>query len=343
MRGTRNLAAAITLSLSIGVVGCGVAADDTAATVGGRSVSIESVNDIARDPLFSQAGGADLVDYVLPGDMARSALSFEITRVAWISEAERWGLDLDAVRSDASSQLDSQLAQNPPEGGISESMREKFVDYYAAQIALSDRFGKIEATNESDLRRLYQGVPGLWNRTCAWIVSIPEGSDKSVRKLLADDVKLKDLPDRVKGATLAADPTQSCISDSSMPSELSGPIRNLPLKKVSDVLSLSSGGVTQHFIAEVESRETLSFSDAKSDLADIAGSLSTQGPQAWVQLIAGTAKINSRFGSGVEVGQSGPTITPPSAPVVPTAAAAAVQDLKAGQTGVDTTGSSTGQ
>ncbi|MGB3410484.1 MAG: hypothetical protein WBA45_04750 [Microthrixaceae bacterium] len=321
MRGTRNLAVIITLCLSIVAVGCGVAADDTAATVGGRSVSIESVNDIARDPLFSPGGLPDLTDYVLPGDMFRSALAFEITRSAWIAEAERWGLDLDSVHDEATSQLDSQLAQSPPDSEMSASLRKMFVEYYAAQILLGQRFQTLDPKSDSDLRRLYEGVPGLWERTCAWIVSVPDGSSEKVAKAIKSGKSLKDLPAEVEGTTLAADPSQSCISDSSMPPELSAAIRALPLNKVSDELSLTSGGVTQVFVAEVESRESLSFKQARTDLEGIATSLASQGAQPWVELVAAAAKIDSRFGSGVQSGQSGPSITPPSAPVVPAAQA----------------------
>lgn len=317
MRGTRNLAVIITLCLSIVAVGCGVAADDTAATVGGRSVSIESVNDIARDPLFSPGGLPDLKDYILPGDMFRSALAFEITRVAWIAEAERWGLDLESVNDQASSQLDAQLAQSPPDSEMSPSMRKMFVEYYAAQILLGQRFQTLDAKDDSDLRRLYEGVPGLWERTCAWIVSVPDGSSEKVRKAVKSGTSLKDLPDKVEGTTLAADPSQSCISDSSMPAELGAAIRALPLNKVSEELSLTSGGVTQVFVAQVESRESLSFKQARADLEGIATSLASQGAQPWVELVAAAAKVDPRFGSGVQSGQSGPTITPPSAPVAP--------------------------
>ncbi|HTO00355.1 MAG TPA: hypothetical protein VL068_06745, partial [Microthrixaceae bacterium] len=213
--------------------------------------------------------------------------------------------------------LDNQLAQNPPPGGISDSMRKLFIDYYAAQMALEERFKTIDSGDTADLQRLYEGVPGLWERTCAWIVNVPAGSGAKAQKLVDKGAKVKDIPDELEGATIVADPTQSCISDSSMPAELATDIRALPLNKASDVLSLTSAGVTQSFVAEVEGRESLTFKDAKTDLVGIADSLKTQGPKAWIDLIVSTATVDSRFGSSIQNGQSGPVITPPLAPVAP--------------------------
>lgn len=316
----------VTLLVALTLLGsaCGALADTTAATVAGRDVSIESVEGLLNDDAFVElvlgVPASDEAQGRVSGDSFRTILAFQLEREAWLAEAERWGVkpDIEAART----QLDQELEAEGSDWQA--SSRTAFAEYRAAQVALQERFARIDPTNNSDLRLVYDGAPSLWDRVCAAIVQVPEGQADEVRAALGDGASLEELPGIVEGAALAADPSQQCIAESQLPEDLAAALHETPTGQNSAPVKVSDGqGGEVTYVYRVDERKVVSFTEAQEELAGITGSLAQQGPQAWIALIVADADIDPRFGSGVTTGQQGPVI---AAPPVPLSAEPAVVD-----------------
>jgi hypothetical protein len=321
--------AALAVSVLVGSA-CGTLADTTAATVAGRSVSIESVEQLTRDEGFIGAGTTDPAGGRLPGALFRNVLQFELQRVAWIAEAERWGLELsEQALDDAGAEVDAQMAA----GGTTyePATRSAIAEYVAAQALLEERFAALDPGDDGDLRRLYDGVPSLWERVCVAAVQVPSGELDRVQQELDDGATIEELPERVEGVGLAADPAQQCIPLTQLPESLSDGFDTAPIGENAGPVSVDDGaGGESTYVFRVDDRRTIGFDEAREELAGIAESLSQQGARPWIALIVSTAEIDPRFGSGVAVGPDGqPAI---QAPPVPLARPDGVPELFGGQT-----------
>ena len=297
------------------VSGCGVAAPKSVANVDGVKVSMEDVNTVARDPLSQLVPeGAD--EFSLPGDAARNALMFEVTRAAWVAEAQRWGLDPDSVRDEAEKDLDQRLAASQ-DVKLSDHMRDAYVDSTAARIVLEDRFSKLDPNNDADLRKIFDLSPGLWDRTCAWILSVPEGSQNKVEKFADKGTGFEERAKKVKGTAVQAKPKDGCRSRSSLPEDIANGINSLRINET-ELFNFEISGQKATFLVKVVSRENLSFDKARTDVAQIADALRQQGPQVWISTRVAEAKIDPRFASGVSMDSSGQaTLSPPVGPFQP--------------------------
>ena len=153
MRRSRTLLLAATAGVALFASACGVTADTTAATVAGTAIPIDDVTTLVSDPVFN--GGAEQPnESSQDGTLARSALMFLIERQAWLSELDRWGLEIsDADREQIGAQIDEQAATGGQE--LDGRSRELLVEYTAAQSVLTERFGTIDPERDDDLRRLY--------------------------------------------------------------------------------------------------------------------------------------------------------------------------------------------
>lgn len=299
------------------LVGCGVAADTTAATVAGRSVDVDDVTTLAGDPAFT--GGGELGDdaSTLPGDLARSVLLFEIERVAWLAEVERFGLQItDEDLRLGAQQLDQQAAGQGAEFG--DRTREMLVEYFAAQQVLGQRLAALDPTDDADLRTIYDATAALWDRVCVAVAQVPPDSDERVDELIDAGTGVEGLADRLEGAQLAATPDQ-CLPVVQLPAELREALESAPIGRTTEVVEVAGVAGPTHFVARVDERRRIGFGEAGPELIGIAETVTQQGGAAsWVQFQVIAAEIDPRYGSGVAPAGGGQlAITPPPAPVLP--------------------------
>lgn len=302
--------------------GCGVTADDAAATVGNATVSTATVDDLAGDAAFVGAvlqGAAPATnDGVLPGDTARTTLSFEIQRTALLQEIDRWGLQVtDGDRSEARSRIDEQVP------GLSKKNRDRLVEYVVATSVLEERLGEIDVESDADLRLLYDGAPGLWDQVCLTAVQIPSrrAAERAARAALDGGTSLADLADEVDDAQLAAEPSQGCIARTQLPPAIRTDAEAAATKEVRGPIVVEGAQGNVAYFYRVESTKRLSFAQARDDLASLADALQQRAQQQaaaqlWLSLILQQGvTINPRYGSELVVAAQGQLeVTPPQAP-----------------------------
>lgn len=306
------IAATLLATLAVAGSACGVLAETTVATVSGRSVSLESVEELARDEGFSGSAALDEEQGRLEGDQFRNMLLFQLERVAWVAEAQRWGVQVDAQA--ARSQLDEQLSAQ----GLDwqPSTRAAYAEYLAAQTALQERFAQLDPSDESVLRRFYDGAPDLWDRACVAVVQVGGDQADEVAAALDDGATLEELPERVQGTSIAADPNQRCLAMSQLPPELRDAITTAQIGRDEGPVTVSEGAPGEtSFVFRVDSRQRLSFDDARAELEGIVGTLAQNGPQPWINVLVQGAEIDPRVGEGVSAGQQGAVIAPPPVPI----------------------------
>lgn len=298
------------------MTGCGVAAPDKVASIDGVDVTLEDLIRTASDPLYSLVS-PDWDGPTISGDAARQALTVNLTTAAWVAEAGRWGLDTNSKRAEAEASLDQQLSVMAEPLDLSDDAREGFIEMFAAQFALQERFEKIDPTSDDDLRQIYDLSSMLWEQTCAFILTVPDDAQGEVRSLAARGVDATEVAERVDGTSVITTPDDGCMSEGSIPSQIRDDLRTVPVGE-SDLFDIDSGGMTQHFMVQVVSRGTVRFGDAREDLVAIAAALLQSGPQEWVGLRLVEAGIDPRIGSGVTLdGQSQPHVVPPAGPIQP--------------------------
>jgi len=301
---------------------CGVAADDRAAVVLGTPVSTSTVDDLASDEAFLQAVGGGLpgTESVVPGDSARAALTFEIQRTAAATELERWGLTLDdAVVAEARASVEQQV---PP--GLGDRALDELASFVAATTALGNRLTSIDPSDEEDLRRLYDGAPSLWARTCVAVLAVAEERAATVVELVGSGRRVEEVAAEVEESQLVFDPAEACVPTAQLPGDLREAIERATPGSVPAPVTIESqtGPVAVFF--RVDGRERLGFDDeaTREQLASIVERFggSQAPPQAagfWLNLILPDAvDVNPRYGRPV-VGPSGTfEIAPPEGPVV---------------------------
>lgn len=315
MRRTRSLFLAVTAGLALIATACGVTADTTAATVEGREVSVEDVSTLVSDPALS-GETIQLGESTEDGTTARNALMFLILREVVLAEVERWDLQItDADREAASAGLDAQFAEAGV-GEPTERSRELLVELGAAQTLLSQRLAELDPANEQDLRRLYEGSPAKWRQVCLTAVRVPaEGIDRA-QGLVDRRVPVQDLPDRLEGAELIAQPSDGCFPELELFAELRRAVAGAPVGVTRGVVLVddATGGVTG-YVFRLEERRTLPFEEVREVLAGQVEQFASAGPASWIQAQTVLAEINPRYGQKVELSENGLTIEPPTAPV----------------------------
>ena len=302
--------------------GCGVTADDTAAVVGTQTVSTSDVDELAGDAAFVGAALQGAVpptnDSVLPGDLARNALAFEVQRAALRDAVDRWGLQVTpGDRSAARAGIQQQVP------GLKKRNLDRVVGYVTAESALEARLGRLDPKNSKDLRTMYDATPALWDQVCLTAVAVPSAAAtlSKAQRALDGGATLAELPKRVKDAQVAADPSQGCAARSQLPREIRDDIAVASVKELRGpvVVTGSNGGVAYFY--RVESVERLTFDAArKKELPSLAQGLAQQAQQqkatkAWFTLVlqAGV-QINPRYGSELAVTAQGVQVLPPESP-----------------------------
>lgn len=339
--------------LGVAATGCGVTADTTAATVGDRTISIDDVDAAIADPAVVGPDVEGIDESRQPGDVARAALMYEIQRVVWIEEAERWGVEpTDDDRALAEEQLDQQLAGSQVE--LSEATRDGAIESTAAQNALLARFAEIDPTDEGDLRLVYEGAPSRWREWCITVVAVATEEGDTVEDLLDEGVELEAVADQVDGAQLLATPEQ-CFVGSELPPELEQAARESAGGGRPDPVTTDLGTGEGLLFFDVESATTSTFEEAREEVAFVAqnlagaveqlSALSGLGADAseeeiqqaqqtreqgvtvvleWIGERMRSAEVNPRYGSGVvarsEQLGGGYEVAAPPGPLQPVAA-----------------------
>lgn len=317
MRSLRSLLLAASAGVALFASACGVTADTTAATVDGRSISIDDVAELSADPVFN--GGTPAPnESTLDGGVARGALMFLIERQAWIAEAERWGLDIaDGERERFGTQIDQQMAQQGS-GTLRDRTRELLIDYNVAGAAVAQRFAQLDPDDDDDLRLLYESSRLQWRQVCLTVVQVPASGIDVASDLIDRGQGLDDLVERIEGAEQVADPSQGCFAEVGLASELRTDLADAPVGVNRGVVLTQGGpgGVTA-FAYRLERRQDVSFDDARGELAAAAAGMAQQGPQQFVQRNTLGAQIDPRFGQQVVTSANGFTIEPPPVPARP--------------------------
>ena len=319
MHRTRSLAlVALSAVATVVLSSCGVWADDSAGSVLGRTVTIESVEQLTRDEGFVGTQDSGVEEGSLPGDLFRSVLAFELQRQAWIAEADRWGLEITSEMTDAASQqVEAQIGST---GATYErATRDKLEEYVAAQTALETRFSQLDPSNDADLRKLYEGVPSYWERICVAVVQIDPATESEADRALADGATIEELPEVVEGATLVADPSQ-CLPGVQLPAELKDAFNSAARGSNEGPVSIGDAATGATYVFRVDGRTSVSFADAREELSQIAQGLAQQGAQAWIGLILEddeVTQVDPRFGTRVSTSGGQPTIDAPPAPLSP--------------------------
>lgn len=310
--------------------GCGVAADDTAATVGDETVTTTSVDDLARDASFVasvlQGQPAD-TESVLPGDLARQTLQFQVQAAAAEAELARLGGEV----GDEDLEAGRQTVEQNVTGSPSDETVRVLSRYVAVNQALAARLGELDPGSESDRRLIYEGAPALWDRTCVVLLAVPGELVAEVGDDLDAGASLRDVAeDRPNDAQIVADPEEACITSAQLPDELREGVDATPAGSGGPVVLTTPGG-DQAFFWRVEGTEQVSFEDAGDDLERIIGALAEQPEQAIGQWIGVTlldaVEVNPRYGRPSTSLNGSFEILPPAAPlsvtpgvVVPSAA-----------------------
>lgn len=316
------LSSVLGIAALLATTGCGVAADDVAATVGGTTIPASLVNELATSDAFmtamtSQAIKDQRVGVVDGGD-ARQVLSFLIQQQVLAQEVERWGAEVtDQDRTNAQQTIAQQASQ------LSSSQQALVAAFLADRDALAARFARINASKESDLRAMYDDLGTYWDQVCITAVAVPTEAVPAAQRALARRTKLADLPKRVKAAQVVATPRQ-CIAVGNLPGALGAKVRSAPRGAVVGPLDDVFPGEQASLWFVVSSRRHLSFDDARDQLAQIAGAMAQQGIAAWLTLkVNQDVTIDPQYGSEVSVDQSGLSVTAPAVPLGTLAAAGA--------------------
>lgn len=332
------------------VTSCGVTADTTAATVAGDAIPIDDVTMLVESPAFN-GGTVASNESTQDGELARSALQFLIMRQVWVSEAERWGLEIDDnLKAQVGEQLDQQTAQSGQEP-LEGRLRELAIDYGTAQQLVVERVGAIDPADDADLRRMYDSTRLTWRRVCLTVVEIPMDVVEDAQSEIEDGATVDDLADRAEGAELVADASGRCYTEAELIPELREDVARARTGVTRGVVLVgddASGRVGYAY--RIESRKVVPFAEAREELRQLVASFAQQGASAWGVRLALSADVNPRYGSGVARGSSGFVVLPPERPEPPRselidralAAVAAVGDLSDSRTsGSGTSGSGT--
>jgi hypothetical protein len=316
--------------------GCGVIADDTAATVGDTAIPASLVNDLVADDAFMAAMTQQALEEsrpgVVEGSSARQVLSFLITSEALAQEVARFGAmptgdDLEAAKAQAEQRIDEQAPNL--KGRARDVVLRYLVDDGALQEALAD----IDPSSEEDLRTLYDGIPSYWDQVCLTAIVVPGDGAAAARRAIAGGAELEAVLDEVEGSSLAATPEQ-CLPRKYLPEALAGPVDSARIGRVVGPVADAIDGQDSVVWFRIESESKLSFSDAREQLEQFADAIAQQGASVWLNLKVNEAVvIDPQYGSRTVAGQNGLTVLPPAAPIGAAGPAGELSDVTAGAAG----------
>lgn len=327
-----TLLSLVGLAALVATTGCGVAADDTAATVGGTVIKASLVDELATsDPFMTAMTSQALKDQregVVDGDDARQVLAFLIQKEVLAQQVDEW--DAEVTDQDRR-QAEATIAQQAPQ--LTESQRRIVAGFLADRDALGARLKELSATKASDLRALYDSLGSYWDKICLTAVAVPADAQPAAQRALDRGTKLVNLPKRVKSAQVVTTDRQ-CVAGSNLPTVLRSDVhRSRTGVVVGPVTGIYPGDQAVLYYV-VGSRRHVSFEQARDELGQIARAVAQQGIAAWLTLkVNQDVTVSPRYGTDVEVGQSGLSVTAPALPLGASTADAAAGASAAGQAG----------
>ncbi|MFM7069386.1 MAG: hypothetical protein ACKOYM_08010 [Actinomycetes bacterium] len=322
------LAACAVIVSTLVIAACGATANPNAATVNGQPVTVDSVNELARDGVFvrSVLGAATATDpSVLDGSTARSALLFLMQKEALRTEVARWGLKVTPNdQSTAEGELQQVLSNSnaPDASTLSASTRDTLIDFLALGSVVDRRLSKLSPDSPDDLDLLYRGAPALWRRACVTGVQVDPAVTADAERLAAQRVRLEAWERRSKGIAVVATTKQACLPVDRLP----GPLR-VAVDRARTGVTVGPVVVTDSqaraiYWFRVDRRVVVSRKAATKDLQALAANLVRNGAASWLGLrLLSNVWVNPQYGSGVEIGSQGRlVVSPPEAPAstVPT-------------------------
>jgi hypothetical protein len=294
--------------------GCGVLADDTAATVGDTVIPASLVNQLVADDPFMAAMAQQALDEQTPGvvegSSARQVLSFLISSEVLSQEVARWGAEVtDADTQDAEASIDEQAPD------LKGRARDVVLRFLVDRAALQARLGEIDQSSDDDLRRIYDGIPSYWDQVCLTAVVVPADGVADAKAALAGGTDLADVVDEVQDASLAAT-ADRCLPTEYLPEALRSAVAGAREGRVVGPVEDAIEGRDSVIWFRVESTQVLSFDDARDQLTDLAGSIAQQGVEAWLNIkVNQDVTIDPQYGSGASVSQNGLTVLAPETPI----------------------------
>lgn len=316
MRATRRLPLIIAVGLAVAVAfsGCGVAANDTAATVDGVTISASLVNDLASDDAFVGAMASQALDAprdgVVAGDTARQVLSFLITSEVLAQEVQRWGAEVD---DDGITEAESMIDEQAPR--LDGRARDVVLRFLVDRAALQARLAALDPSSEDDMRRLYDGVPTYWDQVCLTAVVVPQDVIADAREAVAGGSTLEELAEEADGSQVVATPEQ-CLPHQYLPEVLRARVASAAAGELEGPIADVFPGQDAVVFFEVERVQVLAFGDAGDELEQLAQSIAQNGVEAWLNLKVNQAvEVDPRYGSEVEVDQQGLRVLAPATPL----------------------------
>jgi hypothetical protein len=309
-------AAALVLAVPL-AAGCGIASDDTAATVGDQVVSVSTVDQLVTDESFVtsafQAQPPD--ESVVPGDLARSTLAFEIQSAALRGELDRVGIelsdeDLAAGREQATQQLS---------GSPSDETVEAVARYFAAATALQEWLSGLDPGSEEDRRAVYEGVPAYWNRTCVAVAVVPGDAVEDAEAVLADG-EVEDLAREVEGAELVAEAdADGCTVTAQFPQELQEALADSTTGATGGPVTIPGPQGDLAVYWRVDGAESLTLEEADTQLTELVEGLAgaEQALGTWLGLVLlDGVEVNPRYGTPAVSARGQFEVAAPAGPLV---------------------------
>jgi hypothetical protein len=310
----------------LAAAGCGVLADTTAATVGSQTVSVDTVDALARDEEFAtsvlgETGAAD-DESVLAGSVARTALGFAIQSAAWVAEADRLDVSLESSRAQAQDELAGAGLD-----GVGDEATSVLVDYVAAQNAVVQHYVDLaeQGTVAEAVEALYRAAPAYWRQVCFSGVVAPADRADEIVELLDGDVELADLPDAVEGLEYLPPSDQNCVSSVALGADLTDAVAATAVGELTPPVVVDDPSGATVYLLHIDERRNIDLDGATEELTQVLEAFADQSVAQravafWTGLLATGAQVNPRYGSGVQPGAQGLTVLPPPVPVAPAAA-----------------------
>jgi hypothetical protein len=310
----RRVLATVCLAASVGT-SCGALADDTAGSVGDRSVSVDDVSALTLDAVQVDGGAAadseDDMESVLPGTDARQALVQLMLSEAVAEVVEAAGLEID--RAAAEEQVQAS-------GGSLEEYSERTRDVVLTQLgglsALNEWYLQLDLADEADARELYELAPGLWERRCVVVASATDLEVAEVQRRADDGIALEQIAGQVAELEL----TEESGRCTSLTGLLAGYTAGADTALIEELVVAEVGEVSDP-VPVGESTVWFEVVEVQpGDPASMVEELTSQGTQfdptlvpVWWLLEDST--VNPRYGTEVQL-REGLTIGRPQAPEV---------------------------
>jgi hypothetical protein len=299
----RRLLAPLALAASLAAVvagGCGVIADDTAATYGSTDIPTSLVDAMASDEALVELLGwqAATGESVVPGSTARNAIDLALEAEALFEVADDAGVEYSA---DVAA-LEQALSGTPAPVEIDDldpEVRDFLARYTSASAALGAATPELPEPSEGELREIYRSLSDDLAGTCLTLVAVPADVADAATEAIEGGGGLEEAVEGVEGAQVVFTAATDCPGGDDLAT-------NLPPDLLAQVESAEPGervgpvtveGQQSDFLVwfEVESRGAPAFEDARERLVALAA-----GSPLAVRIVLDST-VNPRYGGPPEL------------------------------------------